>query len=217
MSERYVAVGDIHGDALRLEALLGKLDLASRRLVFLGDYVNRGSDSRRVLDVLCDIARSLGDRVVFLAGNHELALLRYLADHDLPRFASYGGIATIRSYGVRSPVGDVAAAFRAAIPTAHINFLEALKPAFEPDGILFSHAGMNPDLPEDRSLATMAGASHPEMFQETVDRPIVCGHYVQRNGVPLVSGQVTCIDTGCGTIDGPLTAVTLPERTFIQA
>jgi serine/threonine protein phosphatase 1 len=144
MSDRSVAIGDIHGDASRLEALLAKLELGSRRLVFLGDYIDRGPDSRRVLDMVCGVASSLGERVVFLAGNHELALLRYLVDHDLPRFAAYGGIATIRSYGVRSPVGDVAAAFRAALPAAHINFLESLRASFEIDGILLSHAGLDP-------------------------------------------------------------------------
>jgi serine/threonine protein phosphatase 1 len=217
MSERYVAIGDIHGDAHRLEGLLSKLAPGSRRMIFLGDYVDRGPDSRRVLDLLCGVARSLGDRAVFLAGNHELALLRYLADHDLPRFAAYGGIATIRSYGVRSPVGDVAAAFRAAIPTEHINFLESLKASFEIGDVLLSHTGMALAMPGDRSMAAMADTSHPELFRIAVPRPVVCGHYVQRSGVPLIRDQVTCIDTGCGTIGGPLTALTFPERTFLQA
>jgi serine/threonine protein phosphatase 1 len=217
MSERYVAIGDIHGDALRLKGLLAKLDLGARHLIFLGDYVDRGPESRDVLDLLCGVASSLGDRVVFLAGNHELALLRYLADHDLPRFASYGGIATIRSYGVRSPVGDVAAAFRAAIPTQHINFLESLKASLEVDGVLLSHTGMDPSIPDDRSMTAMADTSHPEIFRSSIHQPIICGHYVQRSGIPLIQKQVICIDTGCGTIGGPLTALTLPERTIIQA
>lgn len=217
MSERYVAIGDIHGDARRLEALLSKLELGSRRLVFLGDYVNRGPDSRRVMDLLCQVAGSLGDRAVFLAGNHELALLRYLVDHDLPRFAAHGGIATIRSYGVRSPVGDVAAAFRAALPAEHLNFLESLRASLEVGDVLLSHTGMALSTPDDRSMAAMADTSHPELFSGAVPRPVVCGHYVQRSGAPLTSGRVTCIDTGCGTIGGPLTALALPERIVYQA
>jgi serine/threonine protein phosphatase 1 len=217
MSERFIAIGDIHGDARRLEALLSKLAPGSRRLVFLGDYINRGPDSRRVMDLLCGIGSSLGDRAVFLAGNHELALLRYLADHDLARFAAYGGIATIRSYGVRAPIGDVAAAFRAAVPTEHVNFLESLKASFEIGEVLLSHAGLAPSTPDDRSLAAMADTSHPELFRAAVPRPVVCGHYVQQSGVPLIHDQVICIDTGCGTASGPLTALTFPERTFLQA
>jgi calcineurin-like phosphoesterase family protein len=217
MSDRYVVIGDVHGDAFRLEALLAHLDFESQCLIFLGDYIDRGPDSRCVLDLLCDLSDQLGARSVFLAGNHELALLRYLADGDLPRFAAYGGIATIRSYGVRSPVGDVAATLRTAIPARHIHFLESLRASFEANGILFSHTGLDPSLPGDRSMATMADTSHPEIFRDTVPQIVVCGHYVQRSGAPLVRDQVTCIDTGCGTINGPLTALVLPEKTFIQA
>ena len=216
MDSGAVVIGDIHGDASRLEALLARLDLGSRTLIFLGDYIDRGPDSRRVLDVLCQLKRTLQDRVVFLAGNHELAFLRYLKDGNLPRFAAFGGIATLRSY-VRSPVGDLLKAVHEALPHDHLDFLEALIPAVEHHGYTISHTGLDPEHPEDRSMQVMAELSHPEMFQRELDRPVVCGHYVQRNQSPMLSDRLFCIDTGCGTAGGPLTALFLPERSFLQA
>src|SRR3954463_9356161 len=125
MDERAVVIGDIHGDARRLDALLAKLDLQDRKLVFLGDYIDRGPGSRSVLGILCDLKRALADQVVFLAGNHDLAFLRYLKDGNLARFAAFGGIATLRSY-VTTPVGDLLASVLGAVPSEHVAFLEAL-------------------------------------------------------------------------------------------
>jgi serine/threonine protein phosphatase 1 len=216
MDEGIVVIGDIHGDARRLDTLLTKLDHGGRRLVFVGDYINRAPDSRAVLNILCELKQSLAERVVFLAGNHELAFLRYLKDGNLARFAAFGGIATIRSY-VSTPAGDLLAAVLDAIPAEHIAFLEALIPSLECQGYTISHAGLDPDHPADRSMATMAGASHPAMFDRELDRMVVCGHYVQRNRIPMLTDRLICVDTGCGTVDGPLTALFLPERSFLQA
>jgi serine/threonine protein phosphatase 1 len=215
MNERATIVGDIHGDARRLDAMLSTLDLQDRKLVFVGDYIDRGPDSRSVLSILCDLKRALGDRVVFLAGNHDLAFLRYLEDGDLARFAAFGGIATLRSY-VTAPVGDVLATMLAAIPSEHVAFLEALLPAWNHGDWLISHTGLDPEHPDDRSMAAMAERSHPDMFQQALDRMVVCGHYVQRDRTPTITDRLICIDTGCGTVGGPLTALLLPERSILQ-
>jgi serine/threonine protein phosphatase 1 len=216
MADGAIVVGDIHGDVRRLDALLARLDLKNRELVFVGDYVDRGPDSRSVLNILCGLKRALCDRVVFLAGNHDLAFLRYLRDGNLARFAALGGIATLRSY-VTTPVGDLLAAVLGAIPSEHIAFLEALVPAWHHGEHLISHTGFDPDHPNDRSMGAMAERSHPKMFERTLDFSVVCGHYVQRDRVPKISNRLLCIDTGCGTVDGPLTALLLPERSFVQA
>jgi serine/threonine protein phosphatase 1 len=216
MAERAIVVGDVHGDARRLDVLLTRLDLQDRKLIFVGDYVDRGPDSRGVLNILCGLGRALGDQVVFLAGNHDLAFLRYLKDGNLARFAAFGGIATLRSYAI-APVGDLLAAVLDAVPSDHIAFLEALVPAWRHGEYLISHAGLDPDHPDDRSMEAMAERSHPKIFEHTLDRPVVCGHYVQRDRVPKISDRLLCIDTGCGTVDGPLTALLLPERSFLQA
>lgn len=216
MAEGAIVVGDIHGDARRLDALLTRLDLTGRDLIFVGDYVDRGPDSRAVLNTLCELKRVLGDRVVFLAGNHDIAFLRFLRDGNLARFAALGGIATLRSY-VAAPIGDLLATVLDTVPSEHIAFLEALVPAWNHGGYLISHTGFDPDHPNDRSMFAMAECSHPRIFERTLDFAVVCGHYVQRGRVPKISDRLLCIDTGCGTIDGPLTALLLPERSFLQA
>jgi serine/threonine protein phosphatase 1 len=216
MDERAVVVGDVHGDARRLDALLAKLDLQDRKLVFAGDYIDRGPDSRNVLSILCGLKRALDDQVVFLAGNHDLAFLRYLKDGNLARFAAFGGVATLRSY-VTTPVGDLLAVVLDAVPSEHVAFLEALVPAWSHGDYLISHTGLDPEHPDDRSMGAMAERSHPEMFERPLDRTVVCGHYVQRDRAPRITDRLICIDTGCGTMDGPLTALLLPERSFLQA
>ena len=104
---RLYAIGDIHGCAGLLDRLLEKISQEERahggaaRLIFLGDYVDRGPDSRGVLDRLIDVARRRPD-TVFLKGNHEAVLLDFLADPEAASdWLSWGGVETLKSYGVR--------------------------------------------------------------------------------------------------------------------
>src|ERR1019366_9184607 len=98
MNEALAIVGDVHGDVLRLKAALLSLATLDRRIVLVGDYVDRGTDSRGVLEALVRARITLGSKLILLAGNHEGALVDYLDTGDLPRFAVVGGMATIRSY-----------------------------------------------------------------------------------------------------------------------
>jgi serine/threonine protein phosphatase 1 len=212
-------VGDIHGDSQRLSRLLEHLAESNRLLIFVGDYVNRGADSASVLEQLCSLCERQPEAVRCLLGNHELALLDYLDSGDFGPFAALGGAMTIRSY-VPTPRGDVHASFRAAFPERHYRFLNCLLPFWESEELLVSHAGYDPARPWDRSVDAMARRRHPDMFLHP-QRPrplVVCGHYVQRSGLPYADESLICVDTGCGSIDsGPLTALLLPERTFITA
>ncbi|MEK6410405.1 MAG: metallophosphoesterase family protein [Acidobacteriota bacterium] len=219
MSEELLIVGDVHGDNDRLQRMLDITHRFDRRVIFLGDYINRGLDSSAVLESLSQLKQQAPDRYTFLCGNHELALLKYLADRSFAPFAAIGGLRTIRSY-VRSDIsGDVYRAFCRSVPSHHRLFLESLEAYWETDTILVSHAGYDPQKPDDRSIESVAMRSHPLIFQEaTSPKPrIVCGHYVQSSGRPFVGKNLVCVDTGCGTIGGPLTAVLLPELEFISA
>lgn len=193
--------------------------LTRRRLVLVGDYVNRGPASKDVIDLLIREKDRRGSDLVLLTGNHERALLDYLNSGDFVRFARYGGMATIRSY-VGLARGDVRAQLESAMPQGHVRLLlEELRLFVETDELLVSHAGYDPANDEDRSLAAMT-SSHPEMFREDRSRPrkqlVVCGHYVQSDRQPAVLDGLICLDTGCGTVGGPLTALLLPERRLIS-
>ena len=154
------AVGDIHGryDLLRalLAAIAADIDTIApeRRVtcVFLGDYVDRGPDSATVMTTLLWLARHAPFDCVFLRGNHEQVMLDYIADPlAAAAWLDFGGLATLRSYGVAvDPAVDdfdhVALRDRLLdrLPAAHLDFLHRLAYRHEVDGHLFVHAGVRP-------------------------------------------------------------------------
>lgn len=216
-------IGDIHGDARALRALLEKIG-ERRDVIVVGDLCDRGPDTRGVLDLL----RARRARGVF--GNHDQVFMHWLAGGELDRDwlrPHMGGAATLASYGI-----DPDAPERARVPAEHREFLESLalvldlEVAGEPYWVI--HAG----IPTGRSMRGVAfddlvphvvrehpqdllwGANDPESAVP-VGRPVIMGHVCVRR--PIVNDDVIAIDTGCATVkDGKLTAVLLPERTLIS-
>ncbi len=153
---RIYAIGDIHGRADLLDDLLGQIDQDLRerpcqdaRYVFLGDYIDRGPQSRGVLDRLH--AFGLSHTAIFLKGNHEEMLLAFLRNppRGLPWIYA-GGWRTLASYGIdrmpeqRSDLIAIAAQFRSALPADHLSFLKSLALSHEIGGYHFVHAGVRP-------------------------------------------------------------------------
>ncbi|QSQ25242.1 metallophosphoesterase [Pyxidicoccus parkwayensis] len=200
-----------------MSSLLARHELQGRRLVFTGDLVNRGPDSRGVLEQLSSL-KDAGLEIHLLLGNHELLLLDYLRTGNFVRFAVNGGISTIRSY-VGSAYGDVHRQFVDCFPDGHRLLIEGAKPFFESDEILVTHAGISLARPASRDVKDVVLGSHPELFLADFDigKLLVCGHYVQRAGAPFVRANFVCLDTGCGTNGGPLSAYLLPEKIFVSA
>lgn len=152
------AIGDIHGRADLLVNLLDRIDqdatgfLGKVHLVFLGDYIDRGFQSRQVIEIL------LSDRLApyqthFLKGNHEDALLSFLSDPDFgPKWAAYGGRETMVSYGVKPPRSMTLNPewetahddFLKRFPNAHQLFFRGLPTRVKIGGYGFVHAGMRP-------------------------------------------------------------------------
>jgi Calcineurin-like phosphoesterase len=214
--EKLAFIGDIHGDGARLSALLGKLD--SRRLVFLGDYVDHGPNSREVVEILMEIT-TREQNPVFLSGNHEIGLLAFLSGKlSFLEYAWMGGLSTIRSY-IGKASKDVRSELASAMPRPHCEFLSNCKPLFETDQFVASHAGINPASPESRELGEIVLGRHPSLFHDNLrlNKLVICGHYLQSTLTPFVGNGVICLNTGCGTIDGPATALLYPEMTFLQA
>jgi serine/threonine protein phosphatase 1 len=216
LPDRLAFIGDIHADSVRLSALIGKI--GNRRLVFLGDYVDRGPDSRGVVEILMKITNR-GLNPVFLSGNHEIGLLAFLSGRlSFLEYAWMCGLSTIRSY-IGKANEDVRSELVAAMPGPHYEFLTNCKPFFETDQFVASHAGINPAYPESREFAEIVLGRHPSLFHNDVrlSKLVICGHYLQTTQTPFVGNGVICLNTGCGTIEGPATALLYPEMTFLQA
>lgn len=221
---RLYAIGDIHGRIDLLEEIeeLILADLGARAqsikpfLVLLGDYVDRGFESRRVLERL--IHRPMdGLARVLLLGNHDLWLRDFLAGAPVAEaWLQYGGDATLASYGVgldrTRPEPERLAAARAAladrIPVEHRRLLDSLDLAFGFGDYFFCHAGVRPGVPlEAQSEADLLWIREPFLsFAGDHGKIIVHGHTVE--DAPVVRRNRIGIDTGaCWT--GRLTCLVL--------
>ena len=190
MSGRTIAIGDIHGCARALNGLLEAIAPTSDdTLVALGDYVDRGEESREVLERLLRLESTC--RLVPLIGNHELMMVCAFADYTQAFYwLENGGQQTLDSYG-GSP-GDV--------PDSHHEFLQRCQPFFETDDHLFLHANYDPDLDLREQPENLLYWTHLTMYvpppHKTGKRAIV-GHTPQRSGEVLDLEHVVCIDTYC--------------------
>ena len=135
---RTIAIGDVHGCSAALDAILGAIDpRPDDTLITLGDYINRGPDSRGVIERLLQLRAEC--RLVPLLGNHEEVLLEARRGIEPEYFLAMGGAATLASYGPPAQGGG--------IPGEHIAFLESCLTFFETDTHIFIHANYDPDLP----------------------------------------------------------------------
>ena len=148
-----VAVGDAHGRADLVTQLIGKAERKYEgrpmRFVFLGDYVDRGPDSRGVLDALIELQSRRPDTVL-LKGNHEQAMLDFVADpEEGEAWIEWGGEETMASYGVTRVPGQslesLRDAFADAMPDLHFALLMDLQGQHREGDTLFVHAGLNPE------------------------------------------------------------------------
>lgn len=228
---RIYAVGDIHGRADLLDRLLEMIgrDCSVRSeskvtLIFLGDYINRGAESAKVITRLAALMDS-PVHARFLMGNHEEILLRLLdGDDDLwSFFLRMGGDATLASYGlgIATVEGDprgVVPALKDAIPSRHVAFLESLEDMIVIGDYAFVHAGVQPALSLDRQSPSALRWIRGEFLdhEQPLEKIIVHGHTISEDVVetPARIG----IDTGA-YMSNRLTAVAFEDkrRWIIQA
>lgn len=214
---RLIAIGDIHGQSDALRRLLADLPYrpGRDRLIFLGDYINRGPDTRGVLDILSDLARDDPD-AVFCLGNHEEVLLRYAAGgdpEDLRLLRTLGIEATLASYGDPPAAALAGLGF---LPPRHREFLAGLESYRRIGPYVFVHAGLPGGLPPEDCppdcLLSVRGAFLTGPVPEGLT--VVFGHTTSRT--PLVAAGKIGLDTGAAW-GGPLTAVVLPDMVWIHA
>jgi len=184
---RHLAIGDIHGCITALTTLLDVVELRDDdTIVTLGDYVDRGPDSRAVLDLIIDLGES--HQLVPLRGNHEIMMLDAREKKSwLGPWLSYGGEATLQSYG--GSFDDV--------PDAHIAFLEKnLLACYECESHIFVHANLAPNVAlEDQPDAALYWQKYKDPGPHYSGKTMVCGHTAQLSGLPLSNGHSVCIDT----------------------
>ncbi|WP_425409928.1 metallophosphoesterase family protein [Hyphococcus sp.] len=224
--KRIYAIGDIHGRADLLDALLDAIsadcnDLAKAQLVFLGDYVDRGENSRGVIERLVSLAEAKHE-TVFLKGNHEASMLDFLNHpEDLPHWLDWGGLETAASYDVDTALPDalLANALRKNMPNGHLKFLKNLALTHTEGDYVFVHAGIRPGAPmeeqTEEDLLWIRSRFHNAAADERPDFVVVHGHTPEEK--PVDAGWRINVDTGA-CYGGPLTAVVLEgaERWFLS-
>jgi serine/threonine protein phosphatase 1 len=211
MPHRTIAIGDVHGCSTALAALIDAI--APRPddiLVALGDYINRGPDSRRVLDLLINLGRRC--RLVPLLGNHDQMLLDVRSGkYPLFWLLDMGGATTLDSYG---PGRDLD-----LIPDDHYAFLEGCLDFHETDTHIFVHATYFPDIPMcEQDVGMLRWESLREMTpgRHESGKTVIVGHTSQKGGEILHLGHLVCIDTYCHG-GGWLTALEVTTGQIWQA
>jgi serine/threonine protein phosphatase 1 len=190
---RVLAIGDIHGCLGPLDDLLAWVKPEPDDvLITLGDYVDRGPDTRGVLDRLIQLKKERP--VVCLRGNHEVMMLaaRDGGRGERKMWLSVGGVQALGSYGGHGRTGSLE-----SVPPEHWDFLESeLVDYHERERFIFVHAGVYTDTPLDEQPDSMLFWEFlPDAMRHESGKTVVCGHTSQKSGVPKVVPGAVCIDT----------------------
>jgi serine/threonine protein phosphatase 1 len=200
------AVGDIHGCFDKLKSLLAACELLSEgknaRFVFIGDYVDRGPDTSKVIDFLIESQRREPEQFICLRGNHEAMLIdaagRNRLDRDLMNWWTNGGEQTLDSYGVNDP---------SALPADHLAWMKALPLTFSDSKRLYVHAGVRPGVSiAEQSEDDLLWIREPFLScADNFGALVVHGHTPTRSGLPDLRSNRLNLDTGA-CFGRPLTA-----------
>lgn len=211
MTGRTIAIGDIHGCARALELVLQMISPSSDDVVVpLGDYVDRGPDSKAVIDQIIQLKERC--QVAPILGNHEEMMIQVLGGEDpFAGWLRFGGVETLESYGFS---GDLE-----VIPESHRSFLDGLLDYFETDRFVFTHAAYDPWLPMDEQSAEMLrwhslrdGIPEPHVS----GKRFIVGHTANKQGRIIDVDYLTCLDTHCYG-GGWLTAMDVEQGLVWQA
>jgi serine/threonine protein phosphatase 1 len=218
-TRRIIAIGDVHGCLFPLKKLIEQIKPeAEDQLIFLGDLIDRGYQSKEVIDYLIGLSSIYSCH--FLMGNHELMYLDYLKNRNPDKWLCNGGRATLKSYNSKHGRD---------LPEEHLLFFKNCHYVIETENYLFTHGGLDPELSIKDNLRSYEPeefcwqrlhmhASFLECNSYNWEKTVVCAHTPVPE--PILLKQLVAIDTGCvyrkEPLLGKLTAVILPERCIIQ-
>lgn len=211
MPSTYV-FGDIHGCNGTLLLLLDKIGPLPPQsiLIFLGDYIDRGPQSKEVIETVLAL-RAKYPHTITLMGNHERMFLDYLAGINQKQYLRFGGLQTLESYGVRQ-----GAELSTLLPATHRRFFNELLLYWEDDDYIYVHAGIDPATP--MALQTEQWLLWSREESEGTPNPphgktIIYGHTAFKE--PKMTPGKIGIDTGA-VYGGHLSCLILPENKIIQ-
>lgn len=220
-ASRIYVIGDIHGRLDLLDQVIGKIDLDMKRspsaeafTVTLGDYIDRGPNSRGVLDRLTQ--NPFPTPYVPLKGNHEELFENFFDDPSLgSKWRHLGGLETLHSYGVPVSLLMLGKGFREAadvlrekVPETHLEFLSSLRTSASSGSFFLCHAGVRPGVPLDRQNDSDLLWIRDEFLNSKMDfgKRVVHGH-TPTNSPEVLANRIN-IDTGA-YMTGRLTCVVL--------
>lgn len=214
---RFIAIGDVHGCVDSLRKLVDSLESKITKdtyLVFLGDYVDRGPESRAVIDYLLQLREEY--QCIFIRGNHDQMMIDAIDNDQWALWMQNGGNETLSSYDLTIGEKD--------FPTTHIEFLRQSRLYWDTPEYLFVHGGVDPghtiaetlnNVHDKRSF--MWERSHIESGYNKWEKTVVFGHTPVKE--PLIKDNMIGLDTGCVYPNmgyGKLTAMILPEMDLHQ-
>jgi len=210
--KKLFAIGDIHGCYDRLKALVEKIpiDFSRDTLLFIGDYIDRGPHSAEVVDYLLQLKKRVKE-VIFLKGNHEDMLDKFLNGDDRFTYLLNGGQQTLDSY-LKKPVQPKSF----PIPPDHVEFFKSLRLYYETEEFIFVHAGLRPRTSLENQSTEDLLWIRDNFISTKYDfgKRVIFGHTPLKK--PLVEPNKIGIDTGA-VYGNALTCVQLPELVFFKA
>ena len=210
--KRIFAIGDIHGCYDQLKALVEKIpiDFFHDTLLFIGDYIDRGPHSAEVVDYLIKLKNHVKE-VIFLKGNHEDMLDKFLNGADRFTYLLNGGQQTLDSYLTKPVQSEFF-----PIPPDHMEFFKSLRLFYETEEFIFVHAGLRPRVPlESQNTEDLLWIRNKFVSSKyDFGKRVIFGHTPLKK--PLVEPNKIGIDTGA-VYGNALTCVQLPDLVFFKA
>lgn len=211
----HYVIGDVHGRMDLLQALSQQIiedararpGMGAARIVYLGDYVDRGDASAQVLDHVYRLNLAQPERHICLKGNHEAMMLDFLNDPAArgARWLRHGGLQTLASFGIGGlteraapeEILDASEALHAALPEGVIAWLDGLPTLHITGNLVCVHAALDPDLPPEASPERSRLWGQKDFYRDARNDGywVIHGHTIVDEAGPTPNGRLE-LDTG---------------------